>query len=98
MKIKKYLQFIKESIEVPSSDNLMELRLKFREVLDELADLSYDKDGIGGHHFRDMCKRENVDLEADFKKLQNNVDKKGFTLEVIKGLLTTKLNSLLSFV
>ena len=34
-----------------------------------------------------MCKRENVDLEADFKRLQDNVDKKGFTLEVIKKLL-----------
>ena len=86
MKVKKYLEFIKENIEVPSPDNLMELRLKFREVLDELADLSYDKGGIGGHYFSDMCKRENIDLEADFKKLQNNVDKRGFTLEVIKEL------------
>lgn len=94
MKIKKYLQFIKESIEIPSPENLMELRLKFREVLDELADLSYDKDGIGGHYFSTMCKRENVDLEADFKKLQNNVDKKGFTLEVIKGLFGPEVDKI----
>lgn len=86
MKVKKYLDFIKESVGEITSDNVMELRVKFRDVLDELADLSYDKGGIGGHYFSDMCKRENIDLEADFKKLQNNVDKKGFTLEVIKEL------------
>jgi hypothetical protein len=94
MKIKKYLQFIKESIEVPSPENLMELRLKFREVLDNLVDYSYDSGGIGGHYFRDMCKRENVDIEADFKKLQNNVDKKGFTLEVIKGLFGPEVDKI----
>jgi hypothetical protein len=86
MKVKKYLDFIKESVGEITSDNVMELRVKFRDVLDELADLSYDKGGIGGHYFSDMCKRENIDLEADFKKLQNNVDKSGFTLEVIKQL------------
>jgi len=94
MKVKKYLEFIKENIEVPSPDNLMELRLKFREVLDELADLSYDNGGIGGHYFSDMCKRENIDLEADFKKLQNNVDKKGFTLEVIKELFGSEADKI----
>ena len=94
MKIKKYLQFIKESIEVPSPENLIDLRLKFREVLDNLVDQSYDSGGIGGHYFSDMCKRENVDLEADFKKLQNNVDKRGFTLEVIKGLFGPEVDKI----
>jgi len=86
MKVKKYLEFIKESIETPSPENLIELRLKFREVLDSLADYSYESGGIAGHYFSDMCKRENIDLEADFRRLQDNVDKKGFTLEVIGKL------------
>ena len=84
--IKKYTQFIKENTETPSSKNLMDLRVKFRETLDILADYAIESGGIGGGYFSTMCKQENVDLEADFKRLQDNVDKKGFTLEVIKGL------------
>lgn len=85
MKIKKYLDFIKESVEI-TSDNVMELRVKFRDVLDRLADYAIESGGIGGGYFSDMCKREDVDLEADFKRLQDNVDKEGFTLDVIKEL------------
>ena len=74
--IKKYTQFIKENIETPSSQNLMDLRLNFRETLDSLADYAIESGGIGGGYFSTMCKQENVYLEADFKRLQDNVDKK----------------------
>lgn len=97
--IKKYTQFIKENIENPSKLNLMDLRLKFRETLDELADLNPDINaphggGIGGTYFSNMCKWEDVDLEKDFKKLQDVVDKHGFPLETIKELFSKSANDI----
>jgi hypothetical protein len=97
--IKKYTQFIKENIENPSKQNLMDLRLKFRETLDELADLNPDINaphggGIGGTYFSNMCKWEDVDLEKDFKKLQDVVDKHGFPLETIKELFSKSANDI----
>ena len=91
--IKKYTQFIRENIENPSKQNLMNLRLKFREKLDELVDLNPDTNaphggGIGGTYFSSMCTWEEVDLEEDFKKLQDVVDKHGFPLETIKELFS----------
>lgn len=97
--IKKYTQFIKENIENPSKQNLMDLRLKFREKLDELVDLNPDTNaphggGIGGTYFSSMCKWEGVDLEKDFKKLQDVVDKHGFPLETIKELFSKSANDI----
>ena len=97
--IKKYTQFIRENIENPSKQNLMNLRLKFREKLDELVDLNPDTNaphggGIGGTYFSSMCKWEDVDLEKDFKKLQDVVDKHGFPLETIKELFSKSANDI----
>ena len=97
--IKKYTQFIKENTETPSRQNLMDLRLKFREKLDDLSDLDPNPNaphggGIGGGYFSNMCKWVDVDPEEDFKKLQSIVDKHGFTLDIIKDLFSKKANEI----
>jgi hypothetical protein len=94
--IKKYSQFIKENVESPnqkSRTELLRLREEFRDKLNELSDYKPDL-GIAGTNFSSMCKWEDVDLEEDFKKLQNVVDKHGYTIDTIKELFSQKANEI----
>jgi len=58
------------------------------EFADEIIELQYE-DGIRkGGFSNDLVQHENVDIEEDFRMYQDEMDKRGYTLERIKQLFT----------
>ena len=89
MKLRRYGQFINESVEV--TDNLINILIERGNFWNELMDLDYSRFDFT-HSYSDMCKREGRNPEADFQKIQKNFDEKGFTLEKLGELFSEENN------
>ena len=90
MKLRRYGQFINESVEV--TDDLINLLVERGEFWDRLMNLDYSRFDFTAS-YSDMCKREGRNPKADFLKIQKHFDQIGFTLEKLKNLFSEENNN-----
>ncbi len=83
MKLRRYIQFINESVEITA--DLLEVLKERSKFWEEISELDYSQFDFT-HSYSDMCKRINRNPEQDFQKIQKHFDEKGFSLEKIKNL------------
>jgi len=107
--LKKYNEFIKEDIVVydvngkqiviSESDVKKMIADNKRQELIELRD-TFSDDIIGVTEnfstlsFSDLCKRENAKPEEDYQYLQSELEKKGWTFEIIKLIFSEEANKI----
>lgn len=89
MKLRRYGQFIKESVEV--TDGLINLLVERVKFWNELMELDYSRFDFT-YSYSDMCKRRGRNPEMDFEKIQKYLDEKGFTIEKLKNLFSEDNN------
>lgn len=89
MKLRRYNQFINESVEV--TDEVINILVERGEFWEELIELDYSKFDFT-YNYSDMCKRENRNPEMDFLKIQKHFDERGFTLEKLGELFSEESN------
>ena len=89
MKLRRYNQFINESVEI--TDDLLEVLLERGKFYDLILNLKHDDFDITTS-YSDMCKKINRNPEQDFQKIQKHFDEEGFTLEKIKNLFSEENN------
>ena len=89
MKLRRYSQFIKESVEI--TGDLLEILKQRGKFWEEIFEIDYSKFNFT-YSYSDMCKRENRNPEKDFQKILKHFDEKGFTLEKIKNLFSEENN------
>ena len=89
MKLRRYGQFINESVEV--NDEVINLLVERGKFWNEILELDYSRFDFN-HSYSDMCKREGRNPEQDFQKIQKHFDEKGFTLEGVKDLFSEENN------
>lgn len=89
MKLRRYHQFINESVEV--TDDVINLLLERSNFWNEIMDLDYSRFDFT-YSYSDMCKRRGRNPEADFQRIQKYFDGKGFTLEKLKNLFSEESN------
>jgi hypothetical protein len=85
MKLRRYGQFINESVEI--TDDLINILIERGEFCEELMELDYSRFDFTAS-YSDMCKKEGRNPKADFLKIQKYFDEKGFTLEKLKYLFS----------
>lgn len=85
MKLRRYGQFINESVEI--TDDLINILIERGEFCEELMELDYTRFDFTAS-YSDMCKKEGRNPKADFLKIQKYFDEKGFTLEKLKYLFS----------
>ena len=90
MKLRRYGQFINESVEV--TDDLINLLVERGEFWDRLMNLDYSEFDFTAS-YSDMCKRGGRNPKADFLKIQKHFDQIGFTLEKLKNLFSEENNN-----
>ncbi len=83
MKLRRYGQFINESVEV--TDDLINLLIERGEFWEELMELDYSRFDFT-YSYSDMCKREGRNPKNDFQRIQKHFDQIGFNLEKLKNL------------
>ena len=101
-KIKKYIDFINESVynkvNISLVDNLIKnnnttklqnLREDFYESLEEMLD------EFRTSYFSNLCKKENAIPEQDYSEMQNILDIKGWDFESIKNIFKPEVNEIL---
>lgn len=89
MKLRRYGQFINESVEI--TDDLMSLLLERGRFWNELMNLDYSEFDFT-YNFSDMCKRRDSNPEMDFERIQKYFDEQGLTLEKLKELFSEENN------
>jgi DNA-binding transcriptional MerR regulator len=89
MKLRRYNQFINESVEI--TGDLLEILKERGKFWNEILELDYSKFDFTSS-YSDMCKRTNRNPEEDFQKIQKHFDEKGFSLEEIKDLFSEENN------
>ena len=89
MKLRRYIQFINESVEI-TADTLEVLKERGK-FCEEIFELDYSQFDFTSS-YSDMCKRINRNPEQDFQKIQKHFDEKGFSLEKIKNLFSEENN------
>lgn len=89
MKLRRYSQFINESVEI--TDDLINLLLKRSEFYEEIRDLDYKKFDLR-YNYSDLCKLEDRNPEMDFDKIQKHFDEIGFSLKELKELFSEENN------
>jgi len=89
MKLRRYGQFINESVEI--TDDLINILLERSRFWEELMELDYSKFDFTAS-YSDMCKRTGRNPEMDFEKIQKYFDEKGFTLEKLKDIFSEENN------
>jgi hypothetical protein len=89
MKLRRYGQFINESVEV--TDDLINLLVERGEFWDRLMNLDYSEFDFTAS-YSDMCKRGGRNPKADFLKIQKHFDQIGFTLEKLKDIFSEENN------
>ena len=93
--IKRYKQFVNESIE-----DYFDHQVKKSYTRDEIVGLRDDwKEAIldilgSGPSYSSLCKRKNQDPEEDYKKYQKEMDAKGFTFDVIKEIFSKEADKI----
>lgn len=91
MSLKRYSQFIKESID-DTTINLLVERGTFYEKVKDLDEQGFDIQ----RSFSDVCKTDN-DPDEDFSKIQEHMDICGFTIEKVKSLFSDENNKKLGY-
>jgi len=89
MKLRRYNQFINESVEI--TDDLLEVLKERGKFWNEIFELDYSRFDFT-YSYSDMCKRIDRNPEQDFQKIQKHFDEKGFPLEKIKDLFSEENN------
>lgn len=89
MKLRRYNQFINESVEV--TDEVIDLLIERGEFWEELMELDYSKFDFA-YSYSDMCKRKGRNPESDFGKIQKHFDEKGFNLYKLKNIFSEESN------
>lgn len=89
MKLRRYGQFINESVEI--TDDLINILIERGEFCEELMELDYSRFDFTAS-YSDMCKRNGRNPKADFEKIQKYFDEKGFTLEKLKDIFSEENN------
>ena len=89
MKLRRYNQFINESVEV--TDDLINLLVERGEFWDRLMNLDYSQFDFTSS-YSDMCKKDGRNPKADFERIQKHFDQIGFTLEKLKDLFSEENN------
>ncbi len=89
MKLRRYNNFINESVEITA--DLLEVLIERGKFWDEIFELDYSQFDFN-RSYSDMCKRINRNPEQDFQKIQKHFDEKGFSLEKIKYLFSEENN------
>lgn len=89
MKLRRYNQFINESVEV--TDDLINLLVERGEFWEELMELDYSRFDFT-YSYSDMCKREGRNPKNDFQRIQKHFDQIGFTLEKLEELFSEENN------
>jgi hypothetical protein len=90
MKLRRYCQFINESVEV--TDDLINLLVERGEFWYRLMNLDYSEFDFTAC-YSDMCKKGGRNPKADFLKIQKHFDQIGFTLEKLKDLFSEENNN-----
>ncbi len=93
--IKRYRQFVNESIEdyFDHSAKKSYTRDEIRDLRDNWKEAILDVLG-SGPNFSTLCKRENQDPEEDYKEHQKEMDAKGFTFDVIKEIFSKEADKI----
>lgn len=89
MKLRRYGQFINESVEI--THDLMNILMERSRFWEELMELDYSRFDFT-YSYSDMCKREGRNPETDFEKIQKHFDQLGFNLEKLKDLFSEENN------
>jgi hypothetical protein len=89
MKLRRYGQFINESVEV--TDDLINLLIERGNFWNRLMDLDYSRFDFT-YSYSDMCKREGRNPKADFQRIQKHFDQLGFNLEKLKDIFSEEWN------
>lgn len=89
MKLRRYAQFINESVEV--TDDLINLLVERGEFWDRLMNLDYSEFDFTAS-YSDMCKKGGRNPKSDFLKIQKHFDGIGFTLEKLKDIFSEENN------
>lgn len=89
MKLRRYGQFINESVEI--TNDLINILVKRSQFWTEIMDLDYSEFGFTSN-YSDMCKKDGRNPEADFEKIQKHFDERGFSLEELKELFSEENN------
>jgi hypothetical protein len=92
--IKRYRQFVNESIEdyfehdqkSYTADEITQLRDDWKEAIIEVLS--------SGPNYSTLCKREDQDPEEDYKEHQKEMDAKGFTFDVIKKIFSKEADKI----
>jgi hypothetical protein len=93
--IKRYRQFVNESIEdyFDQSAKKSYTRDEITQLRDDWKEAIFDVLG-SGPNFSTLCKRENQDPEEDYKEHQKEMDAKGFTFDVIKEIFSKEADKI----
>jgi hypothetical protein len=89
MKLRRYNQFINESVEI--TGDLLEILKERGKFWNQILELDYSRFDFNSS-YSDMCKRINRNPEQDFQKIQKHFDERGFTLEDIKDIFSEENN------
>jgi hypothetical protein len=89
MKLRKYSQFINESVEI--TGDLLEILKERGKFWNEIFELNTSEFNFTSS-YSDMCKKKDKNPEEDFQKIQKHFDEIGFTLEVIKDIFSEENN------
>jgi hypothetical protein len=89
MKLRRYGQFINESVEI--TEEVMNILMERSRFCKELMELDYSRFDFT-YSYSDMCKREGRNPETDFEKIQKHFDQLGFNLEKLKDLFSEENN------
>jgi len=89
MKLRRYSQFINESVEI--TVDLLEILKERGKFWNQILELDYSRFDFN-RSYSDMCKRINRNPEQDFQKIQKHFDERGFTLEDIKDIFSEENN------
>jgi len=92
--IKRYRQFVSESIEdyfdhsqkSYTADEITQLRDDWKDAILEVLG--------SGPNFSTLCKREKQDPEEDYREHQKEMDAKGFTFDVIKKIFSKEADKI----
>lgn len=85
MKLRRYGQFINESVEL--TDELINVLVERGKFWDRLMEIDYSRFDFT-RSYSDMCKREGRNPKADFEKIQKYFDERRFTLEKLKDIFS----------
>jgi hypothetical protein len=95
--IKRYRQFVNESIEDYFDNQVKKsyTRDEIRQLRDDWVDAIMEISENNGVSFSSLCKRDAADPEKDYKEFQKEMDSKGFPFDLIKEIFSKESDKLI---